>query len=113
MFEDSFSYDLDDQSHTHLMDYDTTFPENWNREYLNYDNSDRCSICLDIFKANDYVITHNNIHSFHYECVKPWYKKHKNCPLDRKKFGKSKKRKSKPKKRKSKSKKSKKSKKRK
>ena len=42
-----------------------------------------CSICLEIFKNNESVISLPCNHIFHHECIQTWLKNSNNCPLCR------------------------------
>jgi hypothetical protein len=80
--------------------------KNWNIIY--YDQissytdkySDTCAICLNEFNEGMPIVTHNNIHLFHPECINEWYwiQNIQKCPIDRERdFGYKKNKKSKKK----------------
>ena len=51
---------------------------------LNNLPDNECSICLDIYKENDFLIKLKCNHMFHKECLEPWFNNNNNsCPLCR------------------------------
>ncbi|KAL8140405.1 hypothetical protein V2J09_006426 [Rumex salicifolius] len=47
------------------------------------DDSKRCAVCLEDFKAGDEVMVTPCEHMFHGECIVPWMKSHGQCPVCR------------------------------
>jgi hypothetical protein len=45
----------------------------------NFDEEERCSICLDTIEEDDFSLPCN--HTFHKGCIKRWSQKSKACPL--------------------------------
>ena len=48
---------------------------------MNQDNT--CVFCLDEIIEESSVAVLNCKHRFHFDCVKEWVTKNKNCPIDR------------------------------
>lgn len=52
-------------------------------------NLNTCAICQKKLKKRDLLLQHSclshkkNFHCFHYNCLKPWLEKHRDCPLCR------------------------------
>ncbi|CAI4222426.1 unnamed protein product [Auanema sp. JU1783] len=43
----------------------------------------QCSTCLDLFKLGESVAQLNCMHIFHQQCVEPWLKQQRSCPICR------------------------------
>ena len=51
--------------------------------------SEKCAICLEMYKTDTVVCLSNNptcLHTFHHSCMSDWLLKHDDCPVCRRSY---------------------------
>ena len=56
------------------------------RYFMNFDEGENCSICLESFTDGDIIGTTPCTHRFHNNCLENWMAEHPNCPVCRHDF---------------------------